>query len=603
MKKLLILLLILAVAGFAFAGGAKEKEEAPAPAMEEAPKAEVAAKTIKNPDTFIYAAYGTVDSLDPAKAYDNASGGCIYNIYETLVYYEGGSTEKLVPILATQVPSASNGLITNGGKTYTFPIRKGVKFHSGNALTPEGVAYSFKRHLVIDADGGPMWMLFEPLFGTYGSRDGDGNIVLTMEMLDKAIQVKGDSVVFNLAKPFAPFLTILAYGACSVIDKDFAIAHGDWNGTAADIARVNGPEEGKEPLYEIASGTGPYKLVRWDKGSEMVFERFDGYWGPTPAMARAIYRVVEEWSTRKLLLLQGDVDYGLVDPMYYNEMLLEPGIKVYEGLTELSNRGINFNMAIISTDNPAIGSGKLDGKGIPPDFFSDKNVRLAFTYAFDFDTYNEQIIQGNGIPAATPICAGLPYFNAALKAYPFDLKKAEDYFRKAWGGKVWQNGFEFDMLFNTGNEVREQTLKMLAENVMSLNPKFKINVRGVEWATYLDLQRQRQMPVYYIGWGADYPDPHNFVYPYQHSQGLFASRCGYNNPEADQLIEQGALETDPAKRREIYFRLQDIWLEDVIGIMLHQPVNKEFYKDWVQGYVFHPMENRPNMFKQFSKGY
>jgi peptide/nickel transport system substrate-binding protein len=117
------------------------------------------------------------------------------------------------------------------------------------------------------------------------------------------------------------------------------------------------------------------------------------------------------------------------------------------------------------------------------------------------------------------------------------------------------------------------------------------------------MQRQRTMPVYYIGWGADYPDPHNFVQPYQHSTGLFASRCGYNNPEADKLIEQGVLETDPAKRKAIYYRLQDIWLEDVIGIMLHQPVNKEFYKDWVKGYVFHPMENRPNMFKQFSKAY
>jgi peptide/nickel transport system substrate-binding protein len=603
MKKLLILLLILAVAGFAFAGGAKEKEEAPAPAMEEAPNAEVAAKTIKNPDTFIYAAYGTVDSLDPAKAYDNASGGCIYNIYETLVYYEGGSTEKLVPILATQVPSASNGLITNGGKTYTFPIRKGVKFHSGNALTPEGVAYSFKRHLVIDADGGPMWMLFEPLFGTYGSRDDNGKIVLTMDMLDKAIQVKGDSVVFNLAQPFAPFLAILAYNACSVIDKDFAIAHGDWNGTAADIARVNGPEEGKEPLYEIASGTGPYKLVRWDKGSEVVFERFDGYWGPKPALAKAIYRIVEEWSTRKLLLLQGDVDYARVDPMYFEEMKKEPGLRYYEKNARLANAGINFNMKITSVDNPAIGSGKLDGKGIPPDFFSDKNVRLGFTYAFDFGTMLKEIIKGNGVPAATPICAGLPFFNPALKAYPFDLKKSEEYFKKAWAGKLWSTGFEFDMLFNTGNEVREQTLKMFAENIMSLNPKFKINVRGVEWATYVDMQRQRSMPVYYIGWGADYPDPHNFVYPYQHSQGLFASRCGYNNPEADRLIEQGAQETDPAKRKEIYFRLQDIWLEDVIGVMLYQPVDDFFFKDWVQGFVFHPMQNNPVQFAQFSKGY
>ena len=323
MKKLLILLLILGVAGFAFAGGAKESA---APTAEEAPKAEAAAKAIKNPDTFIRAAYGTIDSLDPAKAYDNVSGGCIQQVYENLIFFDGGSTEKYVPVLSTQIPSVANGLITNGGKTYTFPIRKGVKFHSGNALTPEGVAYSFKRALVDDPDGGPMWMVFEALFGTYGSRDGDGNIVLTMDMLNKAIQVKGDSVVFNLNAPFSPFLSILTYVCCVVVDKDFAIANGDWDGTAADMARVNGPGEGQEILYEVASGTGPYQLSRWEKGVEIVFDRFDGYWGPKPAVAKGIYRVVEEWSTRKLLLLQGDVDSALVDPMYYEEMNQESGL-------------------------------------------------------------------------------------------------------------------------------------------------------------------------------------------------------------------------------------------------------------------------------------
>ncbi|TFG59661.1 MAG: ABC transporter substrate-binding protein [Spirochaetales bacterium] len=595
----------MAVAFAVFAGG-KQESGSKAPAAEptkEAPKTTAPAKEIKNPDTFVYAAYGDIDSLDPAKAYDNASGGAITNIYDTLIDFASGSTEKFVPGLAAEVPTAANGLISNGGKTYKFPIRKNVKFHSGNALTPEGVAYSFKRALVTDPDGGPMWMLFEPLFGTYGSRDDDGNVILTLAQLDQAIQVQGDSVVFNLKAPFSPFLSIITYNAMSVIDKDFAIAHGAWNGTQADIARINMPEEGKETLYDTASGTGPYKLVRWEKGVESVYERNEDFWGPKPALKRAITKIVEEWSTRKLMLLQGDADFVVVDPMYYEEMDKEAGLKVYKKLTELSNRGINFNMKITSTDNQAIGSGKLDGKGIPMDFFADKDVRLGFAYAFDFDTYNKEIIKGNGIPAPTPICSGLPFFNPALKLYPFDLKKAEEYFKKAWGGKVWANGFEFEMEFNTGNEVREQTLKMLAETVMSINPKFKVNVRGVEWATYVDMQRQRTMPVFYIGWGADYPDPHNFVQPYMHSTGLFSGRTGYNNPEVDKLVETGVLETDQTKRKAIYMRLQDIWMEDTIGIMLHQPVIQQYAKDWLKGYVFHPMENSPPEFKQFSKGY
>ncbi len=612
MKKLFVLFLVLAVSGAVFAGGKKEapapapaKEEAPAaaPAKEEAPKATAAAKEIKNPESFIRVGYGDADSMDPCKAYDNVSGGCIDNIYETLITYKGSSATEYVPALAEQVPTLENGLITNGGKTYKFKIRKGVKFHSGNPLTPEVAAYSFKRNLVTDPDGGPMWMLFEPLFGTYSSRDDDGNIVLTLDQLDQAIQVQGDYLVFNLKDVFAPFLSILAFYANSIVDKDFVIAHGGWDGTQEDIARVNGPEEGKETLYDIASGTGPYKLTRWEKGVEVVFDRFDGYWGPKPAIKQGIHRNVEEWSTRKLMLLQGDADSVLVDPMYYAEMEKEPGIWVYKGQTDLGNRGINFNMAIEASDNPYIYSGKLDGSGVPPDFFADKNVRLAFVHAFDMAVYIRDIIDNAGIPTATPICSGLPFYNPDLKQLPFDLKKSEEYFKKAFGGQLWQKGFQIDLMFNTGNEVRENSMKMLAENINSLNPKFKATPRGVEWATYVDLQRQKRLPIFYIGWGADFADPHNFVQPYMHSEGLYGGRSGYNNPEVDRLIEQGVRELDPAKRKAIYYRLQEIWLEDSIGFMLHQPVNNHYFRDWVKGFIPHPMWNDPYKFFTFQKKY
>lgn len=571
-----------------------------------------AADAIKNPGTFIYTAYGTIDSLDPAKAYDNASGGCLQNIYEPLIDYKGPSTTEFVPILATKVPTVANGGISKDGKTYTFEIRKGVKFHSGNALTAEVVAYSFKRNLVVDCDGGPMPLVYEPLFGI-GSHStdvmGDGsNQKITLAMLDKVIQVKGDTVVFTLKQPYAPFIAVLAGYWGSVIDKDFAIAHGDWKGTEADIARVNRPEQGKEPLTEIASGTGPYKLGRIEKATEVVFERFDGYWGPKPAIEKAMLKIVEEWSTRKLMLLQGDADYALVDPMYYAEMDKEPGVTRYPlkgqpQMVELGNRGISFNQKIAATDNPYIYSGKIDGKGVPPDFFADKNVRLAFTYAFDKATYLKEINKGFGIAAETPIPSGLPYFNPGLKPYPYDLKKAADYFKKAFGGELWKNGFQMDLTYNTGNEVREQTMKMLAESISSINPKFKIQARGVEWATFVNQQNKRMLPIFYIGWGADFADPHNFIYTYMYKTGLYASRCSYNNPEADKLIEQGMLETDPAKRKAAYYKLQDIWQTDVPGIMLHQPIRQQYFKDWVKGYFFHPMENNPNWFKMYSKAY
>jgi peptide/nickel transport system substrate-binding protein len=304
------------------------------------------------------------------------------------------------------------------------------------------------------------------------------------------------------------------------------------------------------------------------------------------------------------MLLQGDADYALVDPMYYAEMEKEPGVKVAKGnMTELGNRGISFNQKIAATDNPYIYSGKLDGGGVPSEFFSDRDVRLAFTYAFNKPVYLKDINKGFGVAAETPIPAGLPYFNPELKAYPFDLKKAEEHFKKAWGGKLWQEGFQLDLTYNTGNEVREQTMKLLAEAITGLNPKFKVQARSVEWATFVNSQNKKLLPIFYIGWGADFADPHNFIYTYMYKTGLYANRCGYNNPEADKLIEQGLAESDAAKRKAIYYRLQDIWQEDVPGIMLHQPIRQQYFKDWVKGYFFHPMENNPNWFRIYSKGY
>jgi len=278
---------------------------------------------------------------------------------------------------------------------------------------------------------------------------------------------------------------------------------------------------------------------------------------------------------------------------------------VYRDLKDLGVRAINFNQAINAQDNPYIYSGKLDGQGIPPDFFADKNIRLALNYAWDEKTYLKDIIAGHGADVFTPIVEGLPFFNPGLlgRRPAFDLKKAEASFKAAFGGQVWDKGFKVDFLYNSGNTTREAAMKMFAENVMKVNPKFQVEVRGVEWPTFLDAQRQRRLPIFYIGWGADFPDPDNFVNPYMYSpSGTFAKYASYKNAEADKLIEQGAVEIDAAKRKVIYYRLQDIWIEDIVGIVQHQPVGNRYFRDWVKGYAWHPMENAYT-YSQFEKKY
>ena len=94
---------------------------------------------IKNPDTFIKATVSTIRTVDPAAAYDMASMQKVENIYEKLIAFDGPYTDKFVPLLAEEVPSLENGGISADGKTYTFKVRKGIKFHQGGDLTPEDV--------------------------------------------------------------------------------------------------------------------------------------------------------------------------------------------------------------------------------------------------------------------------------------------------------------------------------------------------------------------------------------------------------------------------------------------------------------------------------
>lgn len=409
--------------------------------------------------------------------------------------------------------------------------------------------------------------------------------------IDKAIEVDGDYVVFNLNQAFPPFPGVLAGRWASIVSKQFAIENGGWNGTEATWKQFNNPAEGEETLYDMEDGTGPYKLDRWEKGVEFVVSRFDDYWGPAPPLRRGIYKVVDEWSTRKLMLIQGDADCIEVPEVHYTEMDKEADLQVYKKLPALTIHGINFNQKVTAKDNPAVYSGKLDGEGMPADFFSDKNARLGFIYAWDNKTFIKEALSGEGMDPVTPVPFGLPFKNENLKGYPFDMAKAEEYLKKAWGGQVWEKGFKVDFLYNSGNSVREVGMKMLAENLMSINPKFKITVRAVEWAVYVDMNRNRQMPIFFIGWAPDYPDPDNYVFPYQHSEGTYAGRAGYLNEEVDRLIGEGAVELDPAKREKIYYRLQELWIEDAVGIMTHQPLRRRYYKNWVKGDFFNPMQS------------
>ena len=537
---------------------------------------------------YILVTYSDLRSLDPAIAYDEASYQRILNIYEPLIFFDGEKTDSFIPVLATEVPSIENKSISAQSTTYTFTIRDNIKFHEGQRLTAEDVAYTFKRNMLTDPISGPMWMLLEALTGLRSTRNADGQInsqIITQ--INQAIEISGNKVIFHLPKPYPPFLGLLTQASSVVISKSWAISNGCWDGKLDNIQRYNNPKPGSEPLHHIANGTGAYRMKSWMPSNQFVFERFDQYWGPLPYFKTAIVKFIKEWSTRKMMLKNGDAHRVSVDAPYFDTVKQMPGVK-WTSVPQLSVTCAFFCQKIRFPGNENIGSGRLDGKGIPFNFFSDIHARKAFLHLFDRKTYKNEVFNGEAIIPSTPNIHGLP-FQANVPVYEFDLEKARYHLKKAWNGKVWKNGLFMVLAHNSGNEMRGVAAQMIAENLMQIHQKCQVEIRQVDWKEYLIGYRNYDYPIFITGWVADFPDPHNFMYPFMHSQGNYGLLMGVSNPQIDQLCDQGIQTSNMIERRRIYQQLQHFWYERALGLILYQQVNLRVYRSNITGYVPNPM--------------
>lgn len=545
----------------------------------------------KNPDTYTYLTISDSDSMDPAWAYDSASDNVILNVYEPLFMFDKTSTEKMVPLLAEKVPSRENGLISPDGKTYTIPIRKGVKFHDGTPMTPEDVRYSLMRFLLYDRAAGPSPLLLEPLIGDSSTRDEHDQIrPRVWEEVNHAVSLQGDRLLLRLPRPYAPILTILASWA-PVVSKSWAVKNGDWDGTETAWKKFNNPSKETSPFFERANGTGPFKLDRWDrKTKEFILTRNDQYWRSPAKIKNVVIKGVNEFGTRKLMLLAGDADAIYADRPLLSQLQNLPGVKIADDLPTMEmNPIVFFTFQINTVGNAFVGSGKLDGNGIPADFFADKDVRKGFAYAFDYKGFVSDVMRGKGTQAHGAIPKSLPGYNPGQPTYHLDLKQAEERFRKALGGKLWEQGFHFTIAFNSGNLPRQTVCQIIKRNVESLNPKFKIDVRSVEWPTFLDASNASKLPLFVLGWNADYPDPHDFAFPILHSKGNYPMIQKFKNPEIDRLIDEGETETDPAKRKKIYAKLQAVEFEEVPSLVIVDSVLYRTQREWVKGWYNNPI--------------
>ena len=550
---------------------------------------------LKNPDSFVQMMPAEIDSLDPAWGYDTPTCEQIQYIYETLLFYEGEETDQFVPVLATEWNASEDGT------RIRLKIRQGVKFHEGGDLTPEDVEYSFERAMVQDRRDGPMWTLYQPLLGLYGSRDGDGSIQVTFDQIDNAVEVDGDWVQFNLVAtyPTLTFYQILCGTWGSIVDKEWCVANGEWDGTEQTWQDYNNLAKADSYLYDHASGTGPWKLEEWDPGVQVELVKNDDYWREPAAFERIITKFVPEWATRMAALLAGDADLVRtplpVPSINFSEFLdievLEGfvDLNIYHNLPTLQSEAFFFNMNI-SNNSSYVGSGVLDGEGIPTDFFTNVDVRKGFCYVFDYETFIEECWLGEAQQLGSPVCEGLPYFNANASRYSHDLAKVEEHLKLAWGGEVWAKGFKFTLPYGLNNAKLRTAYEILAENLVKINPKFQVSLVPIASGTYINkMLGTRDMPMFLLGWQPDYPHPDNLVSPFMHSNSFFAEAQGYGYPELDQLIEEAFKEVDPAVQQDMYYELQERYYQDAPSIVLGQPLGNRYFTKYIHGFYFNPM--------------
>jgi peptide/nickel transport system substrate-binding protein len=256
----------------------------------------------------------------------------------------------------------------------------------------------------------------------------------------------------------------------------------------------------------------------------------------------------------------------------------------------------NFNVANVGDSNTYLGSGQLDGNGIPADFFSDVHIRKAFNYCFDWDTYIGDIFNGEAIQSTSLVIEDMPGWNADDPHYNYDLAKCEEEFKLADAdkdgvpagedpeGDIWTTGFRFSGTYNQGNTTRQTLVEMVSLNVNTVNELFIIEAVGLPWPAFLRSLNARLAPLFFVGWHEDIHDPHNWYVPYLVT--FYATRSSIPAELTEQytpLINAGVLENDPAARNEIYRELNQIVYDDPPGIIGVLGTSHDFWPRYVQG--------------------
>ena len=509
--------------------------------------------------TLVFAGASDPVVLDGALVSDGESLRVIRQIYETLVDLKPGTLE-LVPHLATKWKAS------NGGKTWTFTIREGVKFQDGTDFDAEAVCKNFNRwyNFTGSFQNPSATYYWQTVFG--GFKKTDPKSGAPAESLFKSCEApNATTAVINLTKPSAAFLGALALSAFSMASPTAMDKYGANDGRvdADGVFHPTGSFGTKHPI-----GTGPFKLESWTRGDRLTLARYDDYWGDKAHLDKVIVRPIADNAARHQALQTGEIQgYDLVEPQ---------DVKTIEGDSNLQvlDRP-SFNVAYVGFNSSMAPLDKLP-------------VRQAIAYGLDRQGVVDSFYAGRAQVATQFMPPSVPGYSDSVKTYKYDPAKAKSLLQKA--GLTLPVKIDFWYPTDVSRPYMPDPKRNFQAFAASLNKSgFKVVPHSAPWSPdYLGKANQGLLQVYLLGWTGDYGDPDNFVGTFFRSKQLQWGTTKHPYPSIHLALERALAITDQEQRDEAYKKANDDIMRQLPGVPYANSKPALAFQANVKGYVPSP---------------
>jgi len=474
-------------------------------------------------------------SLDPANAYESEGIQIVRQLWDGLFTYDPVTLE-------TKPKLCEKYEVSNDGLTYTFYIKKGVKFHSGKELKAEDFVYSWTR-LALKDTASYLAYHISPVLGYDECQDGTAKELKGVKALDDyTFQV-------TLKYPYADFINTLGHTAFYPVNKESIEKAGDKVG-------------------EMPDGTGPFKFVKWEHDQYVEITRNDDYYGQKPYLDGAKYVIIPDEQTAFLEFKAGNLEYTTIpvgqvkatqaDPQWKDNVIIHPMLALYY-------YGMNLNAA---------------------PFKGNLALREAINYMIDRQNICDVISEGVDTPATGFVPPGIEGFQENAMEFTYDVEKAKQ--KLAEAGYPDGKGLPVLKLgFNTGAG-HEKIAEAIQADAAKIG--IKIEVEGYEWGTLLEKAKSGEIIFYRLGWQADYPTMDNFLYPLFYSKSS-DNYSEYNNPEVDKLLIEARSTLDKDQRIAKYREVEKMILKDAAFAPIYFYGTRRIIQPYVKGFVLDNMEN------------